>query len=81
MEQFYKFTQFKVYGENSYERKYKRKPIYIKLDSIVSVFENHYGTVHETVVGLANGSTFTIEEPMDEVMDRIIDAVKKGDVA
>ena len=79
MGKFYKFTQFKIYRENTYEGKTKRKPIYIKLDSIVSVFENHYGSITETVIGLENGAIFTVEEPMEEVMDAILDISERGD--
>ena len=68
MKKFYKFTQSKAYGENPHELRYKKKPTYINLETVASVFENQYGSIKETVIGLINGATFTVEESMDEVM-------------
>ena len=67
MRKFHKFTQaITTHGENGYRT--TTKAVYINLDDVVSVFENHYGSVDETVIGLINGQNFTIEEPMNEVM-------------
>lgn len=68
MKKFYKFTQLKAYGENPCKTCFKKKPVYINLEAIVSVFENHYSSFNETIIGLTNGAIFTVEEPVDEVM-------------
>lgn len=67
MNKFHVFTQAKrIQGE--YGPVTKRKAVYINLDAVTSVFENHYGSIDETVIGLINGQSFVIEEPMNEVI-------------
>lgn len=60
MEKFHKFKLVNNYGS---------KDVYIRLDTIVTVFENRYNSKHShTVIHTINGHIFTIEEPLDEVM-------------
>ena len=49
--------------------RYGTKPIYIRLDSIVGVFENRYNEHnYKTVIAVVSGQNYEINEPIDEVM-------------
>ena len=61
MSKFYKFTDI--------ANRTKPEPIYVRLDSIIGVFENHYvGGFSETVLNMAGGQHYKIDEPIGEVI-------------
>lgn len=58
MKKFHEFTQI-----------HPHKPVNIRLDAIIVVFENKIRSSNpETVIHLVNGKIFIVEESMDEVM-------------
>lgn len=62
MSKFWKFTDIA-------DRK-NPTPIYVRLDSVLGVFENHYvtGKFSETVLNMAGGQHYKIAEPIGEVI-------------
>lgn len=60
MKKFHKFKFIKGYCS---------KDVYIRLDTIVTVFENNANSKHTiTVIHTINGHIFQVEESLDEVM-------------
>lgn len=60
MSKFYEFTK----RENG-----KLNALYVRLDYVSGVFENHYpGGTTETVLNMTSGTHYCINEPMEDVI-------------